>query len=127
MTSIRTEFSFTLPMGYLDADGELQRDGVMRLATAFDEIAPLRDGRVQSNPGYIGVIMLSRVVLRIGHVDQVNPKVIENLFAADFAFLEDMYRRVNAQGHNHIGVTCPECAARFEVAPALSGELSATP
>ena len=127
MNSIRTDFPFTLPMGYVDADGERHRQGTMRLATAFDEIAPMRDSRVQSNPGYLAVILLSRVVTKLGSVDPINPKVIEGLFAADFAFLEDMYRRVNANGHDRIGVTCPDCEARFDVAVAESGEPLATP
>jgi hypothetical protein len=99
----------------------------MRLATAFDEIGPMRDSRVQSNPGYLAVILLSRVVTKLGSLDQVNPKVMENLFAADFAFLEDLYRRINAQGHNRIGATCPECDARFELETIASGEPWATP
>ena len=127
MNTLQTEFPFTLPTGYLDAQGDLHRQGVMRMATAFDEIGPMRDGRVQANPGYLAVILLSRVVTRLGTLDQVNPKVIEGLFAADFAFLEDMYRRVNAQGHNKLGVTCPDCAARFDVEPAPTGEPLATP
>jgi hypothetical protein len=127
MTALKTEFPFTLPTGYMDADGDLHRQGTMRLATAFDEIGPMRDSRVQSNPGYLAVILLSRVVTRLGTLDQVNPKVIENLFAADFAFLEDLYRRINAHGHNRVGATCPECDAHFEVEAADSGELLATP
>lgn len=124
---MQTDFRFTLPRGYLDGEQELHRDGVMRLATANDEIAPMKDPRVQSNPGYLAVILLSRVVTRLGTLDQVNPKVIEGLFSADFAFLEDLYRRVNAQGHNRIGVTCPECSAHFEAEATESGEPLATP
>ena len=127
MSALQTEFPFTLPTGYLDPQGELHREGRMRLATAQDEIAPMRDPRVQANPGYLTVILFARVVTRLGELDQVNPKVIEGLFAADFAFLEDLYRRVNAQGHNRIGVTCPACAASFDVEAAASGETLATP
>jgi hypothetical protein len=123
----RTEFPFTLPIGYVDADGELHRDGVMRMATAFDEIGPMRDGRVQANPGYLAMILLARVVTRLGSLEAINPKVIEGLYAADFAFLEDTYRRVNAQGHNRFAVTCPGCEAHFDVEVAPSGEPSATP
>jgi hypothetical protein len=112
---LQTEFEFTLPRGYVDADGNLQREGVMRLATAYDEIAPLRDPRVQANPGYLVVILLSRVVTRLGELEDVNPKVIESLFSADLAFLEDLYRRVNENGGNHVGVTCPHCDSAFEV------------
>jgi hypothetical protein len=127
MTALRTEFEFVLPTGYLDKDGDLQREGVMRLATAADELEPMKDVRVRANPGYLAVILLSRVVTRLGSLDHVNPKVIENLFAGDFAFLEDLYRRINVQGHDCLTVTCPGCAARFEVEPAVAGEPLATP
>jgi hypothetical protein len=120
--TIQTEFSFTLPRGYADSEGNLHREGVMRLATANDEIAPMKDPRVQSNPGYLAVILLSRVVIRLGNVPQINPRIIEELFAADFAFLEDLYRRINANGDNRIHVTCPECEKKFEVEVQGSGE-----
>lgn len=113
--TLQTEFNFTLPRGYVDSEGNLHKDGVMRLATAFDEIAPMKDPRVQSNPGYLAVILLSRVITQLGDLQQVNPKVIENLFSVDFAFLEDLYRRINELGHNKIPVRCPECAANFDV------------
>jgi len=113
--TLQTEFSFMLPQGYVDGDGNLHKEGVMRLATAFDEIAPMKDSRVQSNPGYLAVILLSRVVTRLGDLPQINPRVIEELFAADFAFLEDMYRRINKTGHNRIQVTCPDCERKFDV------------
>ena len=113
--TLQTEFNFTLPRGYIDAEGNLHREGIMRLATAYDEIAPMKDARVGSNPGYLAVILLSRVVTQLGELDQVNPKVIENLFSADFAFLEDMYRRINELGNNTISVTCPACETKFDV------------
>jgi hypothetical protein len=91
----QTEFEFTLPCGYLDADGTLHREGVMRRATAADEILPLKDPRVQSNEAYVVIILLSRVVTRLGSVPALNPKVIEGLFATDLAFLQDLYNRVN--------------------------------
>ena len=112
---MRTEFPFTLPRGYLDADGKLQREGVMRLSTAFDEIAPMKDPRVQSNPGYLVVILLSRVVTRLGDLASINPKVIEGLFSADLAYLQDFYRQINENGHSRLGVVCPHCEARFDV------------
>lgn len=127
MTPLQTKFPFTLPTGYVDGDGELHRHGVMRMATAFDEIGPMRDSRVQANPGYLAVILLSRVITELGTLDAINPKVVEGLFAADFAFLEDMYRRINAQGHNRLGVTCPGCEAQFDVEVTPSGEPLATP
>jgi hypothetical protein len=94
----------------------------MRLATAADEVLPLKDPRVQTNPGYLAVILLSRVITRLGDLPQVNPKVIEGVFAADFAFLEDFYRRINENGHNRVQVACPQCEARFEVEVNGSGE-----
>ena len=95
MSVISTEVEFTLPLGYRDADGNLHRQGVMRLATAGDEILPLKDHRVQANPAYLAIIVLSRVVLRLGTLDMINTHVIEELFSADFAFLQDLYNRIN--------------------------------
>jgi hypothetical protein len=120
--SLQTEFEFTLPHGYVDPEGNVHKTGTMRLATANDEIAPMKDPRVQSNPGYLAIILLSRVITRLGELPQINPRVIEELFAADFAFLEDMYRRVNTSGHNRIKVICPECNASFETELPRSGE-----
>lgn len=119
---LQTEFNFTLPHGYIDGEGTLHREGVMRLATAYDEIAPMKDPRVQSNPGYLVIILLSRVVTRLGSLTHINPKVVEGLFAADFAYLQDLYRRVNANGHNRLAVTCPHCERAFEVEVENSGE-----
>lgn len=119
---LQTEFPFTLPRGYLDAEGNLHREGVMRLATAFDEIAPMKDPRVQSNPGYLVIILLSRVVTRLGTLEHLNPKVVEGLFAGDLAFLQDLYRRVNEHGHNRVSVSCPHCQGDFEVEIDGSGE-----
>ncbi|MGH9040736.1 MAG: hypothetical protein ACRDZ3_10960 [Acidimicrobiia bacterium] len=93
--SLRTEFDFTLPKGYVDGDGTLHRKGTMRLATARDEIEPLRDVRVQDLEAYMTVIVLSRVVTQLGTVGQVTPKIIEGLFAADLAYLQDLYEIVN--------------------------------
>ena len=112
--TLQMEFNFKLPRGYVDADGDLHVDGVMRLATAADEILPLKDPRVQSNPGYLAVILLSRVITKLGDVPQITPKTIEGLFAGDFNFLEEMYRRINGTGHNRITVFCPACEAKFE-------------
>lgn len=112
---LRTEFSFELPRGYLDDAGQVHREGVMRLATARDEILPLRDPRVRKTEAYLTVILLSRVVTRLGSVDPITPAVIESLFATDLAFLQDLYRRVNQEGHTHAAVTCPECDHEFAV------------
>ena len=113
---LQTEFPFTLPHGYVDADGTVHREGIMRMATAYDEIAPLKDRRVQGNPGYLVIILLSRVITRLGEVEQLTPKVIENLFAGDLAYLQDLYQRINQTGHNRVTVTCPHCEGLFEVA-----------
>lgn len=120
--TLQTEFPFTLPRGFLDAEGNLHREGVMRLATAYDEIAPMKDPRVQSNPGYLVIILLSRVITRLGSLEHLNPKVIEGLFAGDLAFLQDLYRRVNEHGHNRVSVSCPHCQGEFEVEIDGSGE-----
>lgn len=113
--NLQTEFPFVLPRGFVDTEGNLHKDGVMRLATAQDEIAPMRDPRVQANPGYLVIILLSRVVTRLGTLQQVNPKIVEGLFSADLAFLQDFYRRVNETGTSQISVVCPECDAKFQV------------
>jgi hypothetical protein len=112
---LQTEFPFSLPRGYVDAEGDLHREGVMRLATAYDEIAPMKDPRVQANPGYLVIILLARVITKLGDLEHINPKVIEGLFAGDLAYLQDLYRRINEDGHNRLAVTCPHCEEAFEV------------
>ena len=92
---IQTEFEFTLPKGYLDADGNLHRYGMMRLARAIDEIIPMRDPRVKSNPAYATVIILSRTIIRLGAMEQISPAIIENLFACDLNYLQKFYREIN--------------------------------
>jgi hypothetical protein len=119
--SLRTEFAFTLPRGYVDEDGGRHRDGAMRLATARDEILPQRDPRVRENEAYLTVILLSRVVTRLGSIRQVTPATIEGLFASDLAFLQDLYRRVNSEGHTQLAVTCPGCRNQFAVDVAGAG------
>ena len=117
----QTEFEFTLPCGYLDDEGTLHRDGVMRRATAADEILPLKDPRVQKNQAYLVVILLSRVITRLGGVPQMNPKVIENLYATDLAYLQNLYNEINQLGNEPLSVTCPECQHAFEVEQAVLG------
>ena len=111
----QTEYEFTLPMGYQDEDGTLHREGVMRLATAADEILPLKDPRVQKNPSYLVVILLSRVVSRLDGVKQISPNTIENLYAADLAYLQDLYNEINQLDGAHTSVTCPQCSHHFEL------------
>jgi hypothetical protein len=113
--SLRTEFTFLLPRGYVDSSGSVHRDGVMRLATARDELIPLRDDRVRENPAYLTVVLLGRVITRIGAVEDIHAGIIENLFAADLAFLQDLYRRINQEGHTRAAVTCPGCGNDFAV------------
>ena len=97
---LHTEFSFTLPLGYSDEEGNLHREGIMRLATALDEIAPLKDPRVRSNKAYLLIILLSRVITKLGTLEFISPKVIENLFAGDLTYLQDLYCRINKNGHD---------------------------
>ena len=113
---LQTEFEFTLPKGYVDKDGNLHRQGIMRLANAKDEIAPLQDPRVQRNSAYLVLILLSRVITKLGEVRDINPGVMENLFSADVAYLQDLYRRINSNGHSKVKLSCPECEHQFEMA-----------
>lgn len=112
---LQTEFPFELPRGYVDEAGTVHRDGVMRLATARDELVPLRDIRVQENPAYLSVVLLGRVITRLGTLPLVHDGVVENMFASDLAFLQDFYRQINAEGHTRAAVECPHCAEPFEV------------
>jgi hypothetical protein len=119
---LQTEFEFTLPVGYLDQTGTVHKTGAMRLATAADEILPLRDPRVVANQAYLVVVLLSRVITRLGPFTSVNPTLVERLFSADLAFLQDFYRRINEVGHTRIAVTCPSCDTKFEVEVGATGE-----
>jgi hypothetical protein len=118
---VRTEFAFELPRGFVDDGGTFHREGLMRLATARDEIMPLRDPRVRDNEAYLTVLLLSRVVVRLGSLPSVTPAVIEGLFASDLSFLQDLYRRVNQEGHTRAMVACPECKHEFAVDVAGDG------
>ena len=111
--SFQTEFDFTLPMGYIDQEGNVHKKGTMRLATAMDEIAPLRDMRVRTNQAYLVITLLARVVTRLGTLSEVNTGVVENLFAGDLRFLEEMYNRIN-EDEAVVKITCPECGAKFD-------------
>lgn len=120
--SFQTEFEFELPLGYIDDSGMCHKQGRMRLATAADEILPLKDPRVQSNPAYLTVIVLSRVIVQLGSSEMINTRVVESLFSADFAFLQDMYNRINQDGSNHIPAECPKCNHAFRVEARTLGE-----
>src|SRR2546428_5878131 len=113
--ALRTEFEFDLPRGYVDRAGTVHRHGVMRLATARDELVPLHDDRVRENPAYLTIVLLGRVVSRLGTLDEVHAGVLENMFASDVAFLQDLYRRVNQEGHTRAAVTCPACKHELSV------------
>lgn len=112
---LRTEFDFVLPRGYVDRAGQVHRDGVMRLATARDELVPLHDDRVRENPAYLSVVLLARVIERIGTITDIHAGIVESMFASDLAFLQDLYRRVNSEGHTRAAVTCPSCEHEFSV------------
>jgi len=113
--NLRTEFAFELPRGYVDEAGTTHLSGTMRLATARDELVPLRDDRVRDNPAYLTVVLLARVITRIGDITDVHTGTIESMFASDLAFLQDMYRRINSEGHTRAGVSCPDCGRQFVV------------
>jgi hypothetical protein len=131
-SGLQTEYPFTLPLGYVDRRGRVRRDGVMRLATARDEIAPQADPRVRANPAYLTVVLLARTVVRLDGVDEVDTDVVERLFAADLAYLQDLYRRVNQSANPHdaragepaTSALCPDCGHEFELetASAAVGE-----
>lgn len=122
MGILQTEFEFTLPKGYADESGTLHKEGTMRLAKAEDEIQPMRDPRVQQNPAYLTVILLSRVVARLGSLKMITPKVIEGMFAGDFAYLQEMYNRINQNGSNAVKALCPKCEHKFDVEVQTLGE-----
>jgi hypothetical protein len=123
---LTVEHEFILPMGLVDEDGTLHREGVMRLATAADEILPLADPRVQRNPGYLSMILFSRVVTSLGDLHNVTPKTIESLFAADLSYLQTLYNQINGLEEG-VGVICPECRNHFVPEDAPAGGFSATP
>lgn len=122
MSMLQTEYEFTLPKGYVDFEGNLHKQGVMRLATSMDEITPLRDSRVKNNEAYLSIIILSRVITQLGTLGDINTGVIEKMYTADLAFLQDFYNNIN-EGSDSIGrITCPSCESEFEV---QQGELLA--
>jgi hypothetical protein len=112
---MKTEYAFTLPKGYVDANGAVHREGIMRLATARDEIEPLRDVEARQNEAYLTVLLLARVVTKLGDVTEVSPEVVEGLYAADFDHLQRLYERINTDGEAVGSVTCPNCSQAFEV------------
>ena len=121
----QTETEFRLPRGYMDEDGTLHHEGVMRLATAADEILPLKDPRVQANPAYLTVIVLSRVVTKLGGLPDVNTRIIENLYASDVSYLQSLYQKLNTNGNGngHRKVACPNCNEEIDVGDQILGEV----
>lgn len=113
--AFETEIPFTLPKGYMCTKGTLHKDGVMRLATAADEILPLKDPRVQQNPAYLTVILLSRVITKLGSLGDVHPGVIEGLYASDLSYLQALYQNLNGDGALKAPAVCPKCEHRFDV------------
>lgn len=119
----QTEYPFTLPIGFVDASGTLHREGTMRLASAGDEILPMKDPRVQSNPAYLSVIVLARVITKLGSLSMINTHVIEKLFSRDFAYLQDLYNKINHNAEQSLNVTCPSCGHGFDAEAIPSGEV----
>ncbi len=117
-----TEVKFELPRGYVDKNGEIHKEGVMRLANAADEIVPLNDPRVKMNPGYLSILLLERVVKSLGTLNRVDAHVIESLFTADMAYLQDLYQKINAVEPPMISVVCPKCGHGFEYETPFFGE-----
>ena len=120
--SLQTEFDFVLPKGFVDDGGNVQREGSMRMATALDEIAPLRDPRVRNNEAYLVIILLSQVITRLGTLPKVTPIMIEKFFAADIAYLQDLYRQINDVSARKVRLMCPNCGHEFEEEVPLLGE-----
>jgi hypothetical protein len=110
-----TEFAFTLPKGYIDHDGKVHREGVMRLATARDEIEPLGDPRVKDNKAYLVILILSRVVTKLGDLNGITSEIVQQMYSADLSFLQDLYRSINEDGEPTVSVTCPSCGHAFDV------------
>ncbi len=120
--TLQTEFEFKLPKGFVDEEGNMHRDGVMRLANAADEILPMKDPRVQRNPSYLSVIVLSRVVTKLGALNDVTPGTIEKLFIADLTYLQELYRRINGDGNLVLDFKCPHCHEPFQTTLTAPGE-----
>ncbi|MBR1659234.1 MAG: phage tail assembly protein [Oscillospiraceae bacterium] len=112
---METEFEFELPKGYVDQNGDVHKKGVMRLATAADEILPLRDPRVQQNQSYLTIILLARVITKLGTLRSISTRVIEGLFTMDLAYLQDLYQRINMSEIPVYKVVCPHCNQEVEV------------
>lgn len=111
----QVDFDFILPRGYKDAEGQVHREGIMRLAEAIDEIQAIDDPRVQASEAYLPVILFSRVVSRLGSLPAVTPEIIEKLYVTDFAYLEDLYTRINGIENIVVAAVCPHCEGQFQL------------
>ncbi len=114
---LQTEYEFTLPKGYVDSEGTVHKTGVMRLATAADEIIPQKDPKVQQNRAYMVIILLSRVIVKLGKMNKITPSIIENVFATDLEFLQGFYQQINGTGKTIVKAKCPKCAHVHEMEP----------
>lgn len=121
-TSFETQVNFELPKGFVDKSGEVHKKGIMRLANAADEIIPMSDPRVKMNPGYLSVLLLERVITKLGKLKKIDSQVIENLFTADMAYLQDLYQKINAAEPPVSVIVCPKCGNEFRAEQPFFGE-----
>lgn len=112
---MQTVYEFELPRGYVDSAGGIHKRGRMRLATAGDEISATRDPRVLSNPSFLSVVVLAKVITELEGVEMVTTTLVEKLFTADMAFLQDMYQKINNVEPVTVRAVCPECGVVHEV------------
>lgn len=113
--TFETEYAFTLPKGFKDISGNVHREGIMRLANAGDEIFPLSDERVRKNKGYLTIILLARVITKLGNLPTVDTGIIEKLYTVDLAYLQDLYRRINSMEMPVYNGVCPHCNKGIEI------------
>lgn len=115
MTDFKLEYRFTLPKGYVDQEGMTHKDGTMRLANASDEILPLRDPRVQQNSAYLSVILMARVITKLGTLPAIDTHTIEKIFTSDMAYLQNLYQQINAVEPQKVEIICSECSHKTVV------------
>lgn len=114
-SSMQTEFEFTLPRGFVDSEGQVHRNGRMRLATAVDEIEAIEHPQVQEKESYLPVLLLARVVTQLGNIAPVGPQIIAQLYASDFTYLQDLYLRLNSTDVITLNTTCPQCGHEYQL------------
>jgi hypothetical protein len=123
----KTEHDFILPIGFMDSQGLMHREGTMRLITAKDEIEVANESKVRRNPAYLSVLLLARVITRLGRMTEITPDTIESLFQTDFNFLQELYNRVNQGANTQVDFTCPHCNAGKQVELSVLFEKTALP